>query len=376
MVSSRTIIILGGYGGAGLPIARLLLQETDVGLILAGRHQEKAAETAAQLNAEFQGGRVRGAQVDASMTDSLKLAFADADMVLVCATTVKYVREVAQAALAAGIDYMDIHYPQGKVPVLQALAPAIKEAGRCFITEAGFHPGLPSAFVRYAAPSFSHLRTAIIGMAMKAQHLGSSGSLPELIEDFSDYQAYVFKDGQWRKSGSRDTRKMDFGPGFGVRSCYPMQMEEMRALPQLLGLEETGVYVAGFNWFIDYLVFPLAMGLGKIRKGLGTGLLVRLMEWGANAFTRPPLGIVFKLEAEGDKDGQPRRMEVVAFHEDGYQFTAIPAVACLLQYLDGSIARPGLWMMGQVTDPVRLLNDMERMGIRVEISINDAGRGG
>ncbi len=375
-MSSRTILILGGYGGAGLPIARLLLQETDVDLVLAGRHQEKAVETAAQLNVEFPGGRVRGAQVDASIPDSLKPALTDVDMVLVCATTVDYVRQVAEAALAAGIDYMDIHYPQEKVPVLQALAPAIKEAGRCFITEAGFHPGLPSAFVRYAAPSFSHLRTAIVGMAIKVQHLGSSGSLLELIADFADYQAYVFKAGQWRKSGAWETRKMDFGTGFGVRTCYAMQMEEMRALPQLLGLEETGVYVAGFNWFIDYLVFPLAMGLGKIRKGLGTSLLVRLMEWGASVFTRPPLGVVFKLEAEGDKDGQPRRMEVIAFHEDGYQFTAIPAVACLLQYLDGSIARPGLWMMGQVIDPPRLLADVERMGVRVEVNISDAGRGG
>jgi hypothetical protein len=31
------LLILGGYGSAGLPLARLLLKETDLRLILAGR---------------------------------------------------------------------------------------------------------------------------------------------------------------------------------------------------------------------------------------------------------------------------------------------------------------------------------------------------
>jgi saccharopine dehydrogenase-like NADP-dependent oxidoreductase len=41
-MKNTKILIIGGYGGAGFPISRLLLQETTVNVILAGRHKEKA----------------------------------------------------------------------------------------------------------------------------------------------------------------------------------------------------------------------------------------------------------------------------------------------------------------------------------------------
>ncbi len=367
-MKNKTILILGGYGGAGLPTARLLLQESQVRLVLSGRHREKAEETASQLNTEFPGARVAGCYADASDPKSLEAAFQGIDMVVVCSTTTQYTEQVARTALSAGIDYLDIYYPQKTLSVLNALAPAIKEAGRCFINQAGFHPGLPAAFVRYAAPYFSQYKKAIIGTVMNLRNIGSLASAAELVEDLSDYKAYVFRKDQWRPAGYKDLLKIDFGSRFGVRACYPFWLEEMRALPGQCGLEEVGMYVAGFNWFVDYLLMPLEMALGKIRKGFGTSSLTRLMVWGMNTFSRPPFGVVFKLEAEGYKDGVPRSVEIVAQHDDGYVFTAIPTVACLLQYLDGSIAKPGLWMMGHIVDPARLLKDMERMGIKVQVS--------
>jgi saccharopine dehydrogenase (NAD+, L-lysine-forming) len=39
----------------------------------------------------------------------------------------------------------------------------------------------------------------------------------------------------------------------------------------------------------------------------------------------------------------------------------------MLQYLDGSIAKPGLWIMGHVVNPPRLMEDMKRMGVEVRI---------
>ena len=44
------------------------------------------------------------------------------------------------------------------------------------------------------------------------------------------------------------------------------------------------------------------------------------------------------------------------------------------EYLDGSIAKPGLWMMGHVVDPVRLMNDMERMGIKIQMEVTEGNR--
>jgi saccharopine dehydrogenase (NAD+, L-lysine-forming) len=59
-------------------------------------------------------------------------------------------------------------------------------------------------------------------------------------------------------------------------------------------------------------------------------------------------------------------MELALRHPDGYQFTAIPVAACIMQYLDGSARQPGLRMMGHAVDPARLLHDMVRMGIEID----------
>jgi hypothetical protein len=44
-------------------------------------------------------------------------------------------------------------------------------------------------------------------------------------------------------------------------------------------------------------------------------------------------------------------------------------IATLKQYVDGSIGKPGLWMMGHIVDPDRLFGDMGRMGVKIQTRI-------
>jgi saccharopine dehydrogenase (NAD+, L-lysine-forming) len=76
---------------------------------------------------------------------------------------------------------------------------------------------------------------------------------------------------------------------------------------------------------------------------------------------------MLKVEARGQHVGEPKSINLTVFHPDGYMFTAIPVVACLLQYLDGSIRKPGLWFQANVVDPDRLMADMENMGVEIEL---------
>ncbi len=43
----------------------------------------------------------------------------------------------------------------------------------------------------------------------------------------------------------------------------------------------------------------------------------------------------------GEKDGKMAKIETAITHPKGYELTAIPVVACLMQYLDGSARYPG-----------------------------------
>ena len=49
----KTVFILGGSGNTGLSIARLLVQECDAEIIIAGKNLGCAQRTADELNREF-----------------------------------------------------------------------------------------------------------------------------------------------------------------------------------------------------------------------------------------------------------------------------------------------------------------------------------
>lgn len=370
------ILVLGGYGGAGSAISRLILKMTPADLIVAGRREDRARGLAEALNREFSGDRATYTQADASDPPSLREAFRGADLVIDAATTVPFVEMTARAAIAAGSDWIDIHYPQAGVAVLEGLRPEIEGAGLVFVTQAGFLPGLPSVLAQAAEGRFTRYRKAAAYVAMRTD-FEAGGAALEFVEALGEYSAEVFRDGRWRGAGAREVRKVDFGPPLGVKTCYPTTLAEMRGLPEMLGVEELGAYVAGINWFVDGVVTPLAYLLGRVKSGLGRDRLAGLLVWGSKRFTPPGEAVAVVLEAEGERGGEEVLVRLRAGHDDVYGFTAMPVVALLLQILDGKARKPGLSMMGHLVDPVRLLEDLVRMGAElVEEVQSSSGPGG
>jgi saccharopine dehydrogenase (NAD+, L-lysine-forming) len=364
----KTFFILGGYGATGKSLAHHLLQQTDARLVLAGRHPEKAHSLADQLNDEFKGGRVKGVQVDAADGATLQKALVGIDLLINAAPTTAYSGEVVQAVLDAGVDYLDIQIGEQKLATLRSHADEIEKAGLCFITEAGFHPGLPAAMVRLAGEEFDTLEKAVTaGYLNIGPGAKYSETVDELMEEFKHYRSQVFKDGKWVDPGNWGMRKVDFGIGLGVKQCASMFFAELEAIPAMFpGLRETGFYISGSHWFTDWVIYPIAMLGLKIAPRRGVRPLGRLVWWGMTRIPGPPYKVILKIEAEGIKDSQPKRLDISVSHPDGYELTAIPVVAMLKQVLDGSARKPGLWMMGHLADPPRLFRDMEQMGVSVE----------
>ena len=371
----KTLVLLGGYGNTGREVARLLLEHSDVRLVIAGRNGERAAQAAADWNQRFPGGRARGLAADASDPESLRRLFAGADLVVVASSTSAHTATVARAALEAGLDYMDPHYSTPKLAVLRGMAPDIEAAGRCFITDAGFHPGLPAALVRFAALSLSPLRSAHVASVIQIDWASldvSPSTLDELVTEFREYKAMHFIGGRWKSMNWLQMMLptwVSFDHGFGKRYAMAMFLEELRPLPDLIpGLQETGFYVGGFNWFVDWVVLPIGMGFLWLAPQRSARLVGRMMLWGLTRFTRPPYGTLLRLDARGTQEGAERRFTVSVFHPDGYVLTAAPMVACLLQVLDGTARRPGLHFQALLAEPERMLSDMKRMGVEVTVS--------
>lgn len=368
-----TILILGGYGSTGKCLARHLLEESQAELILAGRNLEKAQTLADELNGVFKVRRVSPVRADAAEADSLKAALAGVDLVLVAAPTTAHAGTVIRAALEAGVDYLDVQISAHKFALLQSLAGEIEHSGGCFITEAGFHPGLPAALVRYAAGQLDSIESAVTAgyLNMGGTHLPYTDAVDELMEAFKEYQAQVFKNGKWTKPGSFDMRKIDFGGEIGIKNCYSMFFEELRPLPEMYpSLKDVGFYISETHWLLDWVISMVVMAGLKIAPRRSVRPLGKLLWWAMQTLPKPPHLVALTVNASGLRNSQPAKVQASVSHPDGYELTAIPVVAFLLQYLDGSAKRPGLWMMGHLAEPKRLMIDMEKMGVKVTTTVS------
>ncbi|MCX6153648.1 MAG: saccharopine dehydrogenase NADP-binding domain-containing protein [Candidatus Kapabacteria bacterium] len=362
-MNNKKILILGGYGAVGRRLARLILNELDANIVIAGRREDKAEEFAVMLNKEFPGKRVNYCFADASDLSSLNNAFAAVQLVLVSTTTPEYINIIAQAALESGCDYMDILVSDSVVDQLNEFASTISQRKRTFITQAGFHPGLAAVFIRYCNKYFDVYEKAIVGMAMNAR-FENADQAKEIIPMISEFNPEIYQSGSWRKATYKDMIEVEMNQPFGKRKLFPMSMPEIKQTQEMFNLIETGVYVSGFNWFVDYIIFPVIFLTQKIKKGFCIGILTKLFAFGVNTFSGKYEGVEFLIEAEGIKEGQRLKMRVIADYNDAYMFTAIPVVACLKQYFDGQFS-PGLSMMGHIVDEKRLMLNMEEMGINI-----------
>jgi len=359
------ILLLGGYGEVGQCIAHLILKQTESGIVIAGRRKEKAEEFAEKLNQEFQGNRANACYADATNLQSLLKAFQNINLVLVLTTTPESLKQIGKAALVSGCDYMDILVSETSVRDLSELATSIEERKKVFITQGGFHPGLPSLFVRYAASYFDRYDKASIAMAMNAR-FKTAEQAKEIIPMITDFQEEIFVDGNWKKASYKDSITVEMGDHFGKMNLYPFKMIEMRQVVEKLNLKEAGVYISGFNWFVDYIVMPIIYIAEKVKKGFATHFLLKLFVWGVNTFSSPTQGVVFMNLAEGMKDGKKITLRIHSELDDAYQFTAIAVVSCLKQYLDGNLPT-GLSMMGHAVDDKRFFEDLKKMGVKISI---------
>ena len=357
------ILLIGGYGTTGKSLARHILAQTKANLIIAGRNYDKAKAFTDELSDH----RATPARVDASDEKNLRSALNGVSLCLLASPTTQFTYQVASACLDAGTDYLDIQFAANKLASLHALEPDIIKAGRCFITEAGYHPGLPSVLVRYAATFLDMIESALTAGYLNIGKIPYTESVDELVEAFKDYDARIYKDRTWTRRGSYEMRKFDFGPGIGRKLCYSMFFEEMRTLPDMFpSLNETGFYISGTNLLVDTFITPIVMLGLKLFPRRGIRPLGKLIWWSMTSLTKPPYRVVLTVQAKGLRNGIAHRVRVTIGHPDGYELTAIPVVALLRQYLDGSARKPGLWMMGHLAEPVSLMKDMEALGATIE----------
>lgn len=363
------IVALGATGQAGTEIARLLaprLAVTDE-LVLAGRNPAKLAATAALITGPVQ---VSTAVVDVTDTEAVRTVFAGAQLVIVTVSRPDLVGRLAQLAIEAGADWIDTMLSTpSKLAALTVLSDRIRAAGLCFVSDAGFHPGLPAVLVRWAAEHLDDVVEADVHAGLrvdwKAGEIANS-TVTEMLDEFSDFTMETWIDGKRRPLRWSECPKIDFGAPIGVQQVVPMALAEMDDLPQRYpSLQRCGFYISGFGPAMDYLALPLIMVMAKSRRLRPATIRFTRWSMGRLASVPPPHRLVVQLTAIGRRRGQPASASISVGGSDSYLLTGAPVVACLEQLLDGSARRPGLHYQAQLVEPNRFLDELAALGLEV-----------
>jgi saccharopine dehydrogenase (NAD+, L-lysine-forming) len=362
------IVIVGGYGNAGARVARLLAPRADVTLVLAGRSGERAARAVAAMG-DVAANPVEWRVADVDDARGMRALVEGAALVVCASSASAHAAPVARAALDAGADSLDttLSLPE-KHAALGALDPLLRARGRCAITDAGFHPGVPGALARWAAARVRDLDAARVGGAFAIDWRAydfSPATMSEFVRELAAIAPETMVDGAWCRSW-RDGRRFDFGPPVGARWCVPWGMREMRdAAAAIPTLRDAGFHIAGFGPVIDWVAMPFALIalrlLPRSADRVGRLFLAALRRWGSR-----DRWAVLQLEGHGRDaaTGAPVAVRVRLAHEDAYDLTAIPIAACIEQLLDGE-RRAGVWTQACFVEPERFLARMAELGVEV-----------
>lgn len=364
----KRILIIGGYGNAGRQIAGLLLRQSpDLQITLAGRNLDKAVQESRRMNQKLKTDHVSATRLDASDQKALMEAFKEVDLIINAASTIDQTASVVKAVLGSGKDYIDIQMSSpAKLKILNQHVRQFEERDICYVTDGGFHPGLPAALVRFCAEQMDHIESGHVYGALKinwAETGASRETMIEFIDELKNYNNSVYEKGEWIKQPYSRTFPFDFGQPFGKAKCVPMYLEEMKVLSQQLPeLRDTGFFISGFNHFLDNWLMPIIfMGITVFPKKW-CGPFFDLFLWGSK-FTKPPYGVMLVSECTGLQNNQPVNIRIEISETDEYLLTAAPAAACVLQLIDGSTRRPGLFFQSNVVEPMRFLTDLNKMGV-------------
>ncbi|MFJ6513470.1 saccharopine dehydrogenase family protein [Streptomyces sp. NPDC091406] len=332
-------VLLVGAGGVGTAITRIAARRSFFDHMVVTDYDLSRAEAAvAALGGEEE--RFTALRVDASDRAAVTALIAEQRCdILVNATDPRFVMPLFDAALAAGVDYLDmamsLSSPHPERPYEECgvklgdgqfeRAAAWEEAGRLALVGVGVEPGLSDVFARYAADElFDEIEEIGVrdgaNLTVEGYDFAPSFSIWTTIEECLNPPVVWEKDRGWFTTAPfSEPEVFDFPEGIGPVECVNVEHEEVLLIPRWVESRRVTFKYGLGDEFIETLKTLHKLGLDRTDKVSVPGGDVSPRDVVAACLPDPAsLGELMRGKTcagtwvKGTKDGAPR--EVYLYH--------------------------------------------------------------
>lgn len=326
------ILIIGASGMFGSRLARLLAQEPGLSLWLAGRQAAPLRALAAELGAQVR-------LLDRTCITAAHMS--DIDVVIDAAGPYKAGETgVIEAALAAGVHYIDLADGRAFVGDIARFDSAARAAGVAIISGASSTPALSHAVIDALTIGWQRIDTLKIAISPRnRQDIGLA--VIRSILSYAGKPLRVFDGGAWRDAhGWGSTHKIDFARA-GKRYASLCETPDLDLLVARYRPQHSALFFGSLELPIMHLGLTALTRL--VRWGLLSSLLplARPLQLGAMLLRRfgSDTGAMV-VEASGmDSNGSAicARWHLTATGDSGPHVPTLAAVALIRQMLAGSL---------------------------------------
>ncbi|MCX4482465.1 saccharopine dehydrogenase NADP-binding domain-containing protein [Streptomyces anulatus] len=279
-------VLLVGAGGVGTAITRIAARRSFFDHMVVTDYDLPRAEAAVAALGEGET-RFTALRIDASDRAAVTALLAEQRCdILVNATDPRFVMPLFEAALAAGVDYLDmamsLSSPHPERPYEQCgvklgdrqfeRAAAWEKAGRLALVGVGVEPGLSDVFARYAADElFDEIEEIGVrdgaNLTVEGYGFAPSFSIWTTIEECLNPPVVWERDRGWFTTAPfSEPEVFDFPEGIGPVACVNVEHEEVLLIPRWVESRRVTFKYGLGDEFIETLKTLHSLGLDRTDK--------------------------------------------------------------------------------------------------------------
>ena len=354
-MDKKKVLIVGGYGNVGSAVAKILAKDERISLVISGRNEAKARESAHKLQAEWR-------TIDISNEKSISPSLTNIDIVINCFSGpfTHFPLYLPEISAIQGIHYLDVSGSYENAERFIKLNEIASKNDATLITALGANPGIPGIALMSTKGDFDVLETGRIVFVMGARIEEVSVPALKELKYMFDVKPMVWKKPHWaipKEQGSKEYIGKPFEKDVYLGTSLT---RDLLVIPELTDIEELSFW-AGSQSTIQGLVMILGMKLGFTSSDIGAHLLMNIIQKiGSSKESKSDIHL--KVVVTGKKEGIKQKRTIEMYCDENYATALAPAIVCQ-QIIEKKIMRYGSFLPPEIVPAVDFMEKLRNFAV-------------